>query len=461
MSGSDREVIVVGGGLGGLFVASELARRGVDVVVLDAASRPGGVARTVRDGGWCFEPAASSLILPDPNLSEILEWAGVAVDAALPGARRRLVHDGERLVDPSRPWSLLGSSLIGLRGAARALAEPMVRSRRSGDETLDSFLCRRFGPEAGTVVGTLAARGVYATEPYLLSAEAAYPELTRLEEEHGSLVLGMVRRARERRRSGGVRAPRAPHAVRGGMAAFASALAARLDFRGGWRVLELVPSDGGWFVRGEVEELRGSTVVVAVAPVEASGILPSVLRSASEGFRSTPVTVVGLGGRAADLPLPMAFGALTGPKSRLRMLGVLFESSYLPDRAPEGRRLAKLVYGGPHSGDVHERSDEEAVDLAVRDLSGLLKWDVVPEWSYVARIQPGIPLYSCGHSARVRDLERLGSDLPPIHFAGWGYRGAGVGRLAAEAHRIAEAICSGRERRVASIPRRGLTTQEE
>ena len=41
------KIIVVGGGLGGLFTASELAAKGRDVLVLDASPEPGGVARTI------------------------------------------------------------------------------------------------------------------------------------------------------------------------------------------------------------------------------------------------------------------------------------------------------------------------------------------------------------------------------------------------------------------------------
>jgi monoamine oxidase len=44
-----QRVIVAGGGIGGLSCAYELMRRGHDVTVLEAAGRPGGHVRTVRD----------------------------------------------------------------------------------------------------------------------------------------------------------------------------------------------------------------------------------------------------------------------------------------------------------------------------------------------------------------------------------------------------------------------------
>lgn len=46
-----RRVIVVGAGMGGLAAATDLARRGVDVTVLERAATPGGKARHVRVAG--------------------------------------------------------------------------------------------------------------------------------------------------------------------------------------------------------------------------------------------------------------------------------------------------------------------------------------------------------------------------------------------------------------------------
>ena len=56
-----RDVVVVGGGLGGLLVASEVARRGGRPLVLEAGASAGGVAATVHEDGFLLEPAAGSL----------------------------------------------------------------------------------------------------------------------------------------------------------------------------------------------------------------------------------------------------------------------------------------------------------------------------------------------------------------------------------------------------------------
>ena len=51
------EVVVVGGGIGGLTVAALLAARGVDVCLLERASQVGGVVAAVEKFGYTFDPA--------------------------------------------------------------------------------------------------------------------------------------------------------------------------------------------------------------------------------------------------------------------------------------------------------------------------------------------------------------------------------------------------------------------
>src|SRR3954471_8923479 len=50
------EVIVVGGGIGGLAVAAVLAARGVNVCLLERQSQVGGCLATVEHAGYQFEP---------------------------------------------------------------------------------------------------------------------------------------------------------------------------------------------------------------------------------------------------------------------------------------------------------------------------------------------------------------------------------------------------------------------
>lgn len=436
------DVVIVGGGLGGLLAGVELARRGADVVVVEAADRPGGVATTVRDDGYLFEPAAGSLLLPHPHLGPILAAAGVELARASATARTRLVHTRRGLVAaPSSPATALRSPLVSPGGKARAALEPLVRARRADDdESLASTLRRRFGSEIGELASSLMAHGLVAGDPRALSTAALFPSIVELEQDAGSIVRGGIRRLR--RRPKGTPRPE-PHVHADGMAGVAASLASHLGdrFRPRWPATAVTAEAGTWTVHGP-EALRARAVVLAVPPTVAAALLGDRAPVGLGRLRRAPVAVVGIGAPADQLPLPGAFGFLTAPDSPLRVLGVVFESRLAASRAPAGHHLVKAIYGGDADPSVLARDDGELVDLAVAELTCALRVRVEPAWQRVARVQPGIPQYVLGHGSHRTEIDAALADLPGLQVAGWSYRGVGVSALATDAVRVADALAA-------------------
>ena len=430
------DVIVVGGGLAGLLAACEVSRRGGRALVLEAGPGPGGVAATVHDQGYLLEPAAGSLLLPHPQLTPILESAGARVVPAEPAARRRYVYNRGTLFELAGPKSL-ATALVSPRGKLRMLREPWIKPSDDGtDESLAGFLERRLGPEMGRLGATLMAHGVFAGDPDQLSVRAAFPAFVALEDHAGSMVRGGIARMKARPKG----APRpAVHVAPAGMAGLAAELAAHLgdDFRPDWPV-ESIRSDGDEWVVSGVGEERAAAAVVALAPGDAASIVPEPLADVLSGAECAPVAVVGMGGRSADVPAPMGFGALVGPDSDVRTLGLLFESSYAPGRAPARHRLLKAIFGGGADPSVLALDDDELVALATDEASRILGIVVQPSWTCVVRHSPGIPQYHLGHSAWLDTIAAACS--PGLHMAGWAYHGIGVSSLAQHAVRLADAL---------------------
>ena len=431
------EVIVIGGGLAGLLIACEISRRGGRAVVLEAGSGPGGVAATVHDDGYLLEPAAGSLLLPHPQLTPILDHAGVAVVPAESAARRRYVYNRGKLFELAGPKSL-ATGLVSPRGKLRMLREPWVRPRREdSDESLAGFLQRRLGPEAGRLGATLMAHGVFAGDPDNLSVRAAFPAFVDLEDQAGSMVKGGIAKLRARPKG----APRpAVHVAPAGMAGLAAELAAHLgdDFRTDWPVRSIRSDGDEWVVNGPALE-RAGAVVIALAPRDAATLVPPgpLAEVLSEAI-SAPVAVVGLGGRSADVPAPTGFGALVGPDSDVRTLGLLFESSYAPNRAPNRHRLLKAIFGGGADPSVLAYDDTELIALATEEAGRILGIAVQPSWTRVVRHSPGIPQYQLGHPGWLDRVAATSSS--GLHMAGWAYHGIGVSSLAQHAFRLAEKL---------------------
>lgn len=117
-------VVVVGGGVAGLACAGHLARRGVDVVVLEASDAVGGRVRTDVVDGFRLDRGFQVLLTSYPEVVATLDLAALDLRRFAPGALVR--HGGRfhRVVDPwRRPLAALGAvfSPVGTLGDKRRL----------------------------------------------------------------------------------------------------------------------------------------------------------------------------------------------------------------------------------------------------------------------------------------------------------------------------------------------------
>lgn len=432
-------IVVVGGGLAGLFTASELQVRGHrDVVVVEEAPKPGGVARTIERDGFLLEPAVGSFSLPHPHLGPVLERADVETRPARDASMRYVYLDGRLIALPPSPRALL-APLLGIAAKMRALAEPLVAANSADDESLADFAKRRFGAKGGALVSWLMATGVFAGDPQRLSAGSSFPVLAALEREYGSVLAGVLRR---RRRDSSQRERRRTHVPAGGMNTLIDSVAASLGDRcqTGFRVRSVARDGSQWVVEGP-ESVPADVVVLAVPPGVAASLLTGEMTGALNRGSVAPVAVIGLGGRGSG-PLPPGFGALVGPGTDMSTRGILFESSYAPSRAPGGSWLAKVIVGGAGVGLIDDWDDGHLRSIAITETETVLGTGLAPDFVEVVKHRPGIPQYEVGHRDWLAEVDRLRRATPGLYLTGWGYRGVGVANLAADAAQLADEISS-------------------
>jgi oxygen-dependent protoporphyrinogen oxidase len=253
---SGARIAVVGGGIAGLSAAYRAASAGASVVVYDAASRLGGAISTVHRDGFLIEEGPDSFLTEKPAAREQIERLGLGdqLIGTRPEARRSYVARHGRLHETPAGFYLLAPTLAGpflksplwsVLGKARALAEPLVPRRRAADdESVGSFVTRRFGREMLDRVAQPMIGGIYGADPFELSLASTFPRFLALEREHGSVIRGL--------KAGGAAAASGPRyglfaTLRSGLGTWIEALARvtgehRLDTR----VTGLEP---GWTVR--------------------------------------------------------------------------------------------------------------------------------------------------------------------------------------------------------------------
>ncbi len=157
---SDHDVVIVGAGLAGLRAAAVLARRGLDVAVLDAADRPGGRVATDVVDGFRLDRGFQVLNTIYPALRAAVDLAPLRLRPFVPGAAIR-GHDGalhtfgNPLRRPALAWPTAVDGLFGpldkarlVAWTARVLATPPQRTARRIDRTAarDLAAARLDGP---------------------------------------------------------------------------------------------------------------------------------------------------------------------------------------------------------------------------------------------------------------------------------------------------------------------------
>ncbi len=178
--------------------------------MLDGRDRIGGVICTERFDGFTLEHGPDSFITNKPWALDLCNKLGLAdqlieTDA---GKRRSFVvrngrlapvPEGFVLMAPNRLLPILTTPILSFRGKLRLLLD-LVIPRRSdeSEESLGSFVRRRFGREAlDRLVQPLVA-GIYTADPYDLSLNATFPQFPAMEREHGSVIRALRREARQR-----------------------------------------------------------------------------------------------------------------------------------------------------------------------------------------------------------------------------------------------------------------------
>ena len=183
-------------------------RRPIELTLLEARERVGGVIATERLDGFTLECGPDSFITNKPWGLDLCERLGLSdrlieTDAGPPpvvrgpegpaGAGAR----GLRADGASRLGPLLTTPILSWRGKLRMLMDLFIPRRDDEvEESLAGFVRRRLGREALERLVQPLVAGIYTADPNDLSLKATLPQFLAMERDHRSLILAGLREAR-------------------------------------------------------------------------------------------------------------------------------------------------------------------------------------------------------------------------------------------------------------------------
>ncbi len=407
------DVIVVGAGIAGLTCAWDLRQAGLDVLVLEAAPRVGGVIRSQRRDGYLVESGPNS-ILPTPEATAIIHEADLdgEVVTAPPRSPRYVYVEGRLRKVPL--------SVLSPGGMLRAAMEPFVPRGREEEETLASFFTRRFGKQVHDRLAAPFVTGIYAGDTQQLSLNATFPRMAELEKRYRSVVVGMIRAARSGPRS-------KLSSFNNGMETLPLRLSKNLDVRCGVSDISL---DADLRVAWGREANRPKALVLAVPAYVAANLtrpLSAPLADLLAGATYAPMVVVAMSLDERQLSRPLdGFGFLVPRSEKLHILGTLFSSSLFPGRAPPGRALLTSFIGGALEPEVSGWSDDRIRDTVNSELRHVLSLSADLEEVAMFRWKRAIPQYGLGHRRWAEGVSSVAAQVSGLFLTGSYFDGVSV-----------------------------------
>jgi len=441
-------VVVVGGGITGLAAAHRLvesigASGGAPVVVFEAAERAGGQIRTERHGEFLFEGGPDALVAQKPAGVALCERIGLAGELRELGVRNagtqiyrdgRLhrVPDGFLMMAPTRVGPVLRSTLFSWAGKLRMACEPWVarRSAALDDESLASFVTRRFGREVFERVAEPVMAGLFTADADRLSLRMTMPRFLDLEAREGSVTRGL--------RAAASSAPRARPfghgtgrggfvALAGGLATIVERLLTRLPagtLQTGAAVASVAAAHGdGWTVAlANGERVRAGAVLFAVPADAAAAALAAhdeSLAGSLRRLRYASCATVNIAYRAADVRARLdGLGFFVPRTEGLPILACSYVTEKFDGRAPAGTAVFRAFLGGATRPAALEKDDAGLIRDTHETLRRILAIDGEPVLAKAYRAPRAMPQFDVGAHASIASIQERAATHPGLFLAG-------------------------------------------
>lgn len=413
-------VLILGGGLSGLFTAWSLRGEGAEVEVWEAEAEPGGWARTLdwpdlegRPGRLERGPLALQVDRSGP-MATLLAALGLELQAPPSGPSRWLGLPSGRHARPQGPAALLGFPGFSIGERLRWFGEPF-RGPGPEQEDLEAFFARRVGPGFARVLLPAFVNGLLAEAPSRLDRDIL-PRLRRLDLAGGLLRAGLREGFPARR------------LLPQGMGDLARKLGEALGIQTGRRALALERAGQGWRIRDAAGgESSADRVMLALPPAAAAGLLRQACPEAADCFDRFPARGLRLlHSRHRPVPglnrgLNWGFSLLMDPEAGRGFLGAVGFGPEDPRSLP---------------GWIQVRTCLRAGEAPEAGLAALARW--VPELGPALQLRveeapAALPAWAPGQAALRAELAAL---LPSsLDWTGAWRWGPGVRDLEAELRR--------------------------
>ncbi len=401
--GNRKKYVILGAGISGLslaFYLKMLAKVPTEITVLESSSRIGGHIRTDSMCGYLFERGPHTLRLQGETGKinrELFDLLGLSSQIIFPAKafKNKCLLRAKKVIPlfPG-PQNFLSSSYLR-KVVLPILQEPFRSKDHPPDESIYDFFSRRFGYRIAMEYISPMVSGIFGGDIRDLSVRSCFPAIQSMARNPGSLFLKLLQEKRSN--------PSLVISFAKGLEMLPKCLASRLsenillnqsDISVQWTEKPVVFSGG--------RRLDCDALFSTVPGHQLTRLRnPSDL---SDFFSPEFISFVAVNlGFPESIPIPEAFGYLTGEKEKI--VGMIFDSRVFPQQngTPSQTRLTvmfKAARGEPFFPEEYYRKE------ALKACREHLNIFSLPDHLSICLHDQAIPQFRVGHEERVARMQK-------------------------------------------------------
>ncbi len=497
-----KKIVIVGGGISGLSAAFYLqeAVRGhfcnsrsvpiscppLEITLIEASHRLGGIIQTERRGGFVVENGPDMFLTEKPVVRELSRKLGIEHELietreefrksfVYSGGKLHPIPNGFYLIAPSRISALFDLSFMSFWGKLRMGLEyfippkrqkgdrhneaesclsPFLKQSQTDDESVASFMTRRFGREAHEKIGQPMFGGIYTADPDKLSLKATMPRFLEMESQEGSVIKALAKR------KGMIQADEASGPRYGLFASFKDGMQTLTDaLQKSLTDVQIhletpvtkIERGANWRIYAQNhQQFEADGLCLALPSFRTAELLEEISPELSKELYAIPYESAATANVAysrASLRsnlwsdgIPQGFGFVVPAVEKRKLIGCTFSSMKFAGRAPEDSVLLRAFLGGAFQRELVSLSDAEISKIVKQEFRDILGIENEPLFISIKRCINSMPQYHVGHLDRVKRVEELAKAISNFSFTSNALHGVGIPDSIGQARKMVNGI---------------------
>ncbi|HIW13425.1 MAG TPA: protoporphyrinogen oxidase [Candidatus Salinicoccus stercoripullorum] len=453
-----KKVAIIGAGITGLSAAFYLSKHSdLEIDLFEKDDRAGGKIRTHQKDGYTIELGPESYLARKTIMTELAEEICMGEDLVRNSTGQSYIYSNNKLSAlpkgavlgvPTELVPFLTTDLVSVSGKLSAgldlFRKPVPLYT---DVSVGRFFRRRLGDDVLENMIEPLLSGIYATNIDELSLMSTFPYFKDREEKYGSLIKGAI--AEKPASSGKPAAGKTGQFLqfRNGLQSFIDRLL-EVNIDNGVNAhfandVEAITKNGEMYtmqVNGGMKEY--DHIIITTPHFQYKRWFEDLPLEYFKHMEATSVATVVMAFDQDQVKNDIdGTGFVVSRRMDTAITACTWTSKKWKHSTPSGKALLRAYVGRPGDFIVHEKSDEEIVNLARRDLDKIMDLEGDPEFTIVTRMIRSMPQYKVGHKSRVDAIRKYMTEhYPGVILTGASHHGVGLPDCVSQAKAAVESI---------------------